>query len=147
MAIILFKDLLSQFGSATLVICDLVIFVGSSSKINIILEMSYQVVFYMVFQTVYNLFFHPLADIPGPKLWAVSRLPYNWHTLRGTGAVNFHHWHKKYGQVLWYCPNGIAYTSPEAWDEIYDPYKDKKHMEMDPVIFGGGITLPGALQM
>ena len=96
---------------------------------------------------MYNLYFHPLADIPGPKLWAISRIPYNWHTLRGTSAVNFLHLHKKYGPVVRYSPNGAAYTSPEAWEEIYGPYKNKKNMEMDPAIFGGGITITGALQM
>lgn len=55
--------------------------------------------------------------------------------------------HEKYGDIVRYSPNGLSSTSPEAWDEIYGPYKGKKHMEMDPGVFGGGITVTGAGQM
>ncbi|KAL2062542.1 hypothetical protein VTL71DRAFT_6808 [Oculimacula yallundae] len=95
----------------------------------------------------YNLLFHPLAGYPGPKLWAVSRIPYNWHTLRGTSAFKFRSLHEQYGETVRYSPNALSYTQAEAWDEIYGPYKGKKHMEMDPGIFGGGITVTGAGQI
>jgi hypothetical protein len=81
-------------------------------------------------------------------LWAISRIPYNIHTLRGTAATHFLQLHKKYGQVVRYCPNGAIYSNPEAWEEIYGPFKgNRKHMEMDPAIFGGGLTFTGAVQM
>ncbi|KAH7311808.1 cytochrome P450 [Rhexocercosporidium sp. MPI-PUGE-AT-0058] len=102
---------------------------------------------YLAFTIGYNLFFHPLSGYPGPKLWAMSRIPYNWHTLRGTSAFMFRSMHEKYGDLVRYSPNGLSFTQAEAWDEIYGPYKGKKHMEMDPGVFGGGITVTGAGQI
>ena len=55
--------------------------------------------------------------------------------------------HEKYGDIVRYSPGGLSYTQPEAWDDIYGPYKGKKHMEMDPAVFAGGITVTGAAQM
>lgn len=55
--------------------------------------------------------------------------------------------HEKYGEVVRYAPNALSYCSPTAWDEIYGPYNGKKHMEMDPKIFGGNVTVTGALQI
>lgn len=55
--------------------------------------------------------------------------------------------HQKYGAVVRYAPNALSYCSPEAWNEIYGPYNGKKHMEMDPKIFGGNVTVSGALQI
>jgi hypothetical protein len=55
--------------------------------------------------------------------------------------------HEEYGEVVRYAPDALAFTAPEAWDEIYGPYKGKKHMEMDPAIFGGAVTVTGAIQM
>lgn len=96
----------------------------------------------------YELYFHPLSKYPGPKLWAVSKIPFNWYTLRGTAAVKFCELHEKYGDVVRYAPRGVSYIAPEAWAEIQGPYpKGKQHMEMDPAIFGGKFTMTGALQM
>lgn len=91
-----------------------------------------------MYRVIYNLYYHPLAKFPGPKLWAISRVPYNWHTLRGTAAYKFRHLHDKYGDVVRYSPNALSYTSPRAWDEVYGPYKGKRHMDMDREIFAGG---------
>ncbi|KUJ19989.1 cytochrome P450 [Mollisia scopiformis] len=107
MAAIYFRDLLSQASITQVVLLGSALFVLS----------------YNIFYVIYNLYFHPLADVPGPKLWAISRIPYNIHTLRGTAAVNFLELHKKYGQTVRYCPNGIVYSNYGAWDEIYGPYK------------------------
>jgi hypothetical protein len=102
----------------------------------------------LVFYTQYQLYLHPLANYPGPKLWAISKIPYNWHTLRGTAAVRFCDLHAKYGHVVRFAPNMLSYTTPEAWGEVQGPYgPGKKHMEMDMAIFGGKFTMTGALQM
>ncbi|KAJ9615040.1 hypothetical protein H2200_001114 [Cladophialophora chaetospira] len=96
----------------------------------------------------YQLYFHPLSKYPGPKLWAITKILYNWHTLRGTAAARFCELHSKYGDVVRFAPNSLSYTAPEAWGEVQGPYVEgKKHMEMDMAIFGGKFTMTGALQM
>lgn len=101
----------------------------------------------LIFRAIRNIWFHPLSSYPGPKLWAATKLFYNWHTLRGTAATKFVELHNRYGHVIRYEPNGLAFTSPESWNEIYGPYTGTIPMDMDPAIFGGGVTITGALQM
>lgn len=110
-------------------------------------NISVKLLLLVLFRVIYNLYFSPLAGYPGPKLWAATKIPFNWHTLRGTSAIAFRRLHEEYGDVVRYAPDALAFTAPEAWDEIYGPYKGKKHMEMDPAIFGGGVTVTGAIQM
>jgi hypothetical protein len=102
---------------------------------------------YLGYGVIYNIYLSPLARFPGPKLWAASKLPYNWHTIQGTAAHHFIKLHEQYGEVVRYAPNALSYISPDSWDEIYGPYKGKKHMEMDQNIFGGNVTVTGAIQM
>jgi hypothetical protein len=33
-------------------------------------------IFYMVYNAIYNLYFHPLAKYPGPLICRISRLPW-----------------------------------------------------------------------
>jgi hypothetical protein len=106
-----------------------------------------QLFLYVTFRVIYNLDLSPLAGYPGPKLWAATKISFNLHTLRGTSAVAFRRLHEEYGEVVRYAPDALAFNAPEAWDEIYGPYKGKKHMETDPAIFGGGVTVTGAIQM
>ncbi len=102
----------------------------------------------LMFNTAVDLSSGPLSKYPGPKLWAISKIPYNWHTLRGTAALKLCELHAKYGDVVRYAPRALSYTAPEAWAEVQGPYAyGKKHMEMDPAIFGGKFTMTGALQM
>jgi len=102
---------------------------------------------YVLGTIIYNIYFHPLSDYPGPRAWSACKLAFNWHTIRGTSAVKFKDLHERYGSVVRYAPNALSYIAPESWDEIYGPYNDKKHMEMDPALFGGNVTVTGALQM
>lgn len=41
-------------------------------------------ILYPIFQIVYNVYFHPLAKIPGAFLWSASRTPFVYHLLRGS---------------------------------------------------------------
>ena len=56
---------------------------------------------YLVFMTVYRLFFHPLAKVPGPKLAAISGLYMTYYDLVMLGAMveQLEVLHKKYGSI------------------------------------------------
>ncbi|EME87800.1 uncharacterized protein MYCFIDRAFT_71270 [Pseudocercospora fijiensis CIRAD86] len=75
---------------------------------------------YVVGNLIYKLYFGPLSHIPGPKLNALSRLPYIRHLLKGTTVQNVNELHEKYGEVVRISPNEISFTSIDtAWPDIY----------------------------
>jgi hypothetical protein len=58
----------------------------------------------------YNLYFHPLASYPGPKLAAATPLP--WATAVFFRRIS--HWvhelHQKYGDIVRIGPNELSYA-------------------------------------
>lgn len=88
---------------------------------------------------VYNAYFHPLAHVPGPKINAITRLPYIRHLLAGTTVDNVQALHRKYGDVVRVTPNEISFTSSEAWQDIYGfrtgKLKNHSSMQKDPIWF------------
>lgn len=86
---------------------------------------------------------HPLAKIPGPRLNAISRLPYVRHLIKGTTAENVKKLHDKYGDVVRVTPNEISFISGEtAWPQIAGfrtgDLKGHKNMQKDPVWYTPG---------
>ncbi|KAI0530209.1 isotrichodermin C-15 hydroxylase [Xylaria digitata] len=75
--------------------------------------------FYALFRTFYNVFFHPLRSYPGPWLWAASRLPYTISIFRGDATHKVKLLHDKYGQVVRVTPDSLSYTCSQAWSDIY----------------------------
>jgi hypothetical protein len=68
---------------------------------------------------VYNAFFHPLANYPGPKLWAASDLPSIISSVKGTIAFDIADLHEKYGSVVRIAPNELSYSCAQGWTDIY----------------------------
>ncbi|KAF9882293.1 trichothecene c-15 hydroxylase [Colletotrichum karsti] len=79
---------------------------------------------YLVFNSVYNLLFHPLRRYPGPKLWAMSRLPYARMCISGKPYRKILELHKQYGDTVRVAPNELSYLSPQAWTDIMGHRKD-----------------------
>lgn len=74
---------------------------------------------YVLGQAIYALTLHPLASIPGPKLCAVSRLPYWYYYFRGRDVHWLHQLHLRYGPELRFGPTDISYTAARAWQDIH----------------------------
>ncbi|KAI9660595.1 MAG: hypothetical protein M1821_009947 [Bathelium mastoideum] len=72
-----------------------------------------------VIRMIYNVFFHPLANFPGPILWRASRLPYLYYMVRGDLTFKLLPLHEKYGSVLRVSPDELSFTHPDAWKDIY----------------------------
>ncbi|KAK7192093.1 trichothecene c-15 hydroxylase [Paraphaeosphaeria sporulosa] len=72
-----------------------------------------------LFYGLYNLYLHPLRRYPGPSLYAAYRLPYVIANMRGRLAFEVLDMHRKYGPVVRIAPNELAFTEPEAWNDIY----------------------------
>lgn len=54
-------------------------------------------VIYAVGVTIYNVFFHPLANIPGPKLAAITRLWFFATDFSGDSSRRILKWHQAHG--------------------------------------------------
>lgn len=75
-------------------------------------------------RAIYNLYFHPLANVPGPRAWSATRLPYVWALLRGTIVHDFQKLHAEYGPILRTAPNEVTFAQQEAWPDIFQPRAD-----------------------
>ncbi|VUC36328.1 unnamed protein product [Clonostachys rosea] len=94
------------------------IIVGSLSS-TLAWGIIYGLPFYLVIRSVYNVFFHPLAKIPGPKLYALTELLYLYHLLRGDWNILIKKCHEQYGPVVRTTPNDVSFTTAEASKQIY----------------------------
>lgn len=66
-----------------------------------------QGVLYSLYKVIYNLYFHPLAKFPGPKLAAISNLYYVLYWTAGRWPFHLEALHKTYGDVVRYAPNDV----------------------------------------
>ncbi|KAK7192675.1 hypothetical protein DPSP01_006894 [Paraphaeosphaeria sporulosa] len=67
---------------------------------------------------IYSLYIHPLSKIPGPKLWAVSRIPFARSFIAGTAVQDIEKLHRRYGPVVRTQPNAVSFAHPDAWQDI-----------------------------
>ncbi|KAJ5780812.1 hypothetical protein N7457_005972 [Penicillium paradoxum] len=80
-------------------------------------------------------FWSPLRYFPGPKLWAISRIPSNVSVLRGHNHLDILALHNQYGPILRIGPNELAFSTAQAFRDIYGARiggcfpKDRSHYE------------------
>ncbi|KKY18590.1 putative cytochrome p450 [Diplodia seriata] len=74
---------------------------------------------YAIGSAIYNIYFHPLHNFPGPKLAAASKIPYALNRCRGLQSKWTKAMHDKYGEVVRLAPDQLSFTSVEAWRDIY----------------------------
>lgn len=87
---------------------------------SLILTHNCQIVFLcLILRSVYYAFLHPLAKVPGPKLYAFSDLPYLYHLMRGEWQRKLKQLHDQYGPVVRYTTDNVSFTTPGAWKTIY----------------------------
>ncbi|KAK0366314.1 hypothetical protein LTR59_001306 [Friedmanniomyces endolithicus] len=95
-----------------------------------------KIVCYALGKIIYTLYIHPLAKVPGPKLNALTRVPYVRHLLAGTTVDNVSRLHDKYGDVVRVSPNEVSCISGDAWQDIYGfrtgKLKGHLNMQKDP---------------
>ena len=73
----------------------------------------------VVLVAIYNVYFHPLRNFPGPKFAAATPLPFVWRILNGRMV----HWtmklHARYGVVVRVHPDELSFIGSSAWGDIY----------------------------
>jgi cytochrome P450 len=99
---------------------------------------------WIIYTAVYNLYFHPLAKYPGPRLNAISPIPAIIGLLRGRIALDVKKMHDKYGPVVRVAPTELSFNGANAWEDIYGHRQGLKNMHKDPVHVGSVDPLPGA---
>ncbi|KAL8704956.1 MAG: hypothetical protein Q9201_001902 [Fulgogasparrea decipioides] len=90
---------------------------------------------YPAAQVVYNLHFHPLSKVPGPRLWAASRLPFIYCLLTGKLTRREREFHEKYGEFLRLAPDEVSFASEEAWTDIYSYRRGHKRALRDKAYY------------
>ncbi|OAP63321.1 hypothetical protein AYL99_02548 [Fonsecaea erecta] len=68
---------------------------------------------------IYRLYFHPLARYPGPWYMKVSPLYDFYIGVRERRHLHFLYLHEKYGPMVRYSPNSLAFNEPQAFRDIY----------------------------
>ncbi|KAF4448963.1 cytochrome P450 [Fusarium albosuccineum] len=67
---------------------------------------------------LYNVFLHPLRRYPGPRLMAMTRIPYTRMALSGQVHRRILELHQTYGPVVRVAPEILSYNHPDAWKDI-----------------------------
>jgi hypothetical protein len=81
---------------------------------------------------LYTAFLSPLSKYPGPKLWAISTIPYDLHLWRGDLPYKLAELHEKYGFVIRVTPNELSYIDEDAWNDIYGKFPGKPQLKKKP---------------
>ncbi|OAA59705.1 Cytochrome P450 [Niveomyces insectorum RCEF 264] len=74
---------------------------------------------YAFVRGVYVVFFHPLAKVPGPKLYSFTTIPYYYYLAIGEWPRKLRKLHEQYGPVVRYTSGDVSFTTPDAWKKIY----------------------------
>ncbi|KAF2116138.1 cytochrome P450 [Lophiotrema nucula] len=75
---------------------------------------------YIVVKTIYRLYFHPLAKIPGPKLAAVTTLYNAYYDICMPGLIkHLPAMHEKYGPIIRTQPNEVHVSNLEDYNQLF----------------------------
>ncbi|KAI1102933.1 cytochrome P450 [Jackrogersella minutella] len=74
---------------------------------------------YQLLRAFYNLYLHPLKDIPGPPLWIAFPVFRTIGMVQGKAEFQMRDAHDKYGEVVRVTPDTVSFINPQAWKDIY----------------------------
>jgi hypothetical protein len=88
---------------------------------------------YFVYTFVSRLYFYPLAKFPGPRLWAISKLPDGYYRAIGRQTYVVAELHHRYGPIVRIAPDELSFNVEEAWQDIYGkPTPRNTQLRKDP---------------
>lgn len=90
---------------------------------------------YVALYFFYQLFWSPLSRFPGPKLWAVSRVPFAITMTQGRYAQTIRELHQKYGDIIRVAPDELSFSDPRAWHDIHQIRSSGKSFPRNPIFF------------
>ncbi|KAJ5292005.1 hypothetical protein N7478_001256 [Penicillium angulare] len=74
---------------------------------------------YSVLVSVWNIYFHALRRVPGPKLWIVFPVLRHISGVRGRLDIDMRRFHTQYGETVRFGPDEVSFITPDAWKSIY----------------------------
>ncbi|KAL9105820.1 MAG: hypothetical protein Q9227_009076 [Pyrenula ochraceoflavens] len=90
-------------------------------------------ILYNVLTAFRNLYLHALSRFPGPRLWAVSRLPYVWNLAKGDLTQRTRELHERYGPIVRLAPNELSFIDGQAWHDIYGHHQGSPNFPKNPL--------------
>ncbi|KAL2795238.1 cytochrome P450 [Aspergillus keveii] len=95
---------------------------------------------------LYQLYLHPLSDVPGPTWYKLSPVPLRWSEIQVRRAPMLLGLHRKYGSTVRVGPNEISIADPAVYREIYNGKTHLKEARFyEPFQFLGNGNLFGSV--
>lgn len=69
--------------------------------------------------SLYRFYWSPLAKYLGPRLYAISRLPWVWYEVSGGMAKWIHNPHLIHGDTVRVGPDELSFANGKVWYDIY----------------------------
>ncbi|RYP62235.1 hypothetical protein DL769_007389 [Monosporascus sp. CRB-8-3] len=116
-------------------------FIGRLSPATIAVGLVALFTLYWISSIIYSLYLHPLSKYPGPRLWAITRIPYAFYLQKGRLPQTVKALHDKYGTIVRIAPDELSFTEGSAWKDICQPKPghgpfDKWTMYLNPSVNG-----------
>ncbi|RDL35462.1 uncharacterized protein BP5553_07393 [Venustampulla echinocandica] len=83
----------------------------------------------------YRLYIHPLSKHPGPRLWALTRIPMAYNGYTGYLPYRIAELHDKYGPIVRLAPDEVSFITASAWGDIYMKQPGKPQLGKNPYDF------------
>ncbi|KAH9904941.1 cytochrome P450 [Xylariomycetidae sp. FL2044] len=84
---------------------------------------------FLLAQCIFSVTLHPLASIPGPKICAITRIPYWRANIQGRDVRWLHKLHTEYGPVVRFGPTDVSYSTAQAWRDVHGHTKGGREMD------------------
>ncbi|KAI6645115.1 hypothetical protein MCOR14_000560 [Pyricularia oryzae] len=95
------------------------------------------VAIYWIILATYRLYFHPLAKFPGPRIRAITGMPYLYQSyVEGTFARKVRALHAEYGNVVRVAPNRLAVDGVVGWKDVHAVRAPSPEMPKLPGYYG-----------
>ncbi|KAL8826308.1 MAG: hypothetical protein Q9191_003879 [Dirinaria sp. TL-2023a] len=90
---------------------------------------------YLAYNLLTNYLFSPLANFPGPRLWAVSSIPSQLSILGGRSHLRVLELHNTYGPVVRVGPDELSFNTAGSFQDIYGIDSTRGQLAKDPKLY------------
>ncbi|TEY35475.1 hypothetical protein BOTCAL_0590g00080 [Botryotinia calthae] len=94
-----------------------------------LLAVSLTAILYLFVEAIYNVYFHPLTNVPGPLWCKVSGWPSCYQASTGYRHIWIWQNHEIYGDRFRYRPDGVLIATPKGYREIYNSKANVKKVK------------------
>ncbi|KAI9665160.1 MAG: hypothetical protein M1831_002170 [Alyxoria varia] len=108
------------------------------SAAQLLLTVAVVAIAYGLLTALHNLSSHTLSRFPGPRLWAISRIPYVWNLAKGDLTQRTQEIHERYGPIVRLAPNELSFIDGQAWHDIYSHRQGSPNFPKNPLWMAPG---------